>query len=359
MADAGWDVIFLAAPFDDNAQELAPHSRIAVQAIPKRPSHAMGKAAYARYIAAAARLALCWRPAVVYASDPLGAAPGLVAARLARGRLVYHEHDNPDPDWLRPSLARVRAAAARGAELVIFPNAQRARIAQAELGFPADRLRVLWNMPRLAELPPLDSQPEPPLILYYHGNISPDRLPLAVVEAVRQLGGRVWLRFAGYEWGTPGHVQRLLELGGGNNPTGIVHYVGQVPRRADLVAVAARAHVGLAFILAASYDRDLNMRHMTGASNKAFDYMAAGLALLVSDQPDWREMFVGPGYARACDPTDPASIATALAWFVDHPAERRAMGASGRAKIATEWNYDSAFEPIISVLTHRRGRLRV
>jgi glycosyltransferase involved in cell wall biosynthesis len=350
MAEAGWDVTFLTAPFAGNTLELAPHPRIAVQAIPKRPSHVMGKTAYARYIAAAARLALRWRPAVVYASDPLGAGPGLIAARLAHARLVYHEHDSPVPDWLRPSLARTRAAAVRGAELVIFPNDARARIAQAELGFPADRVRILWNMPRRAELPPPDSQPQPPLVLYYHGSITPDRLPLTVVEAVRRLRGQVCLRIVGYEApGAPGYVQRLLELGGGNNPTGIIHYAGQV-RRIDLVAMAARAHVGLAFILAASYGRDLNMRHMTGASNKAFDYMAAGLALLVSDQPDWHEMFVDPGYARACDPTDPASIAAALAWFLDHPAERREMGTSGRAKIAAEWNYDSAFEPVMKAL---------
>jgi glycosyltransferase involved in cell wall biosynthesis len=350
MAEAGWDVTFLAAPFAGNALEMAPHPRIAVRAIPQRPSHVMGKAAYARYTAAAAQLALHLRPDVVYASDPLGAGPGLIAARLARARLIYHEHDSPSLDRFRPYLARMRAAAARRAELVIFPNDARAHIAQAELGFSADRLHILWNMPRRAELPPFDSQPEPPLVLYYHGSITPDRLPLTVVEAVRRLCGQVCLRIVGYEApGVPGYVQRLLELGGGNSPTGIVHYAGQVPRT-DLVAMAARAHVGLAFILVASYDRDLNMRHMTGASVKAFDYMAAGLALLVSDQPDWHDMFVLPGYARACDPTDPSSIAAALTWFLDHPTERRAMGTSGRAKIAAEWNYDSAFEPIIRAL---------
>ena len=90
---------------------------------------------------------------------------------------------------------------------------------------------------------------------------------------------------------------------------------------------------------------------MTGASNKPFDYMAAGLALLVSERPDWRDMFVGPGYARACDPTDPASIAAAVTWFIDHPAERRAMGACGRAKIEAEWNYDSAFRSVMTALS--------
>jgi glycosyltransferase involved in cell wall biosynthesis len=350
MADAGWDVTFLSAPIAGIRLELARHPRIAVQAIPTRPSHVWGKAAYARYAAAAARLALQSQPDVVYASDPLGAGPGLLAARLARARLVYHEHDSPTTDLLHPSLARARAAAARRAELVIFPSEARGRIAQAELGFAADRLHIVWNMPRRAELPPLDGRPEAPIIFYYHGGISPERLPLAVVEAVRELYGRACLRIVGYEApGSTGYVRRLLELGGGSKSTGIVDYAGQVDR-ADLVAAAAQAHVGLA--LMPWHNGDLNTRHMTGASNKAFDYMAAGLALLVSRWPDWCDMFVGPGYARACDPTNPASIAAALAWFVDHPAERRAMGARGRAKIVSNWNYDTAFAPIMSALAN-------
>ena len=61
------------------------------------------------------------------------------------------------------------------------------------------------------------------------------------------------------------------------------------------------------------------MSNMTGASNKPFDYMAAGLALLVSDLPDWKTMFVDPGFGLACDPTDADSLLAALAWFIDHP----------------------------------------
>ena len=63
---------------------------------------------------------------------------------------------------------------------------------------------------------------------------------------------------------------------------------------------------------------DINMRHMAGASNKPFDFMAAGMALLVSDLPEWDAMFVQPGFARSCDPADPLSIARQLQWFLDH-----------------------------------------
>ena len=86
MAQAGWDVTFLSAPIEGDRLELPHHPRIALRAISPRPSHVMGKAAYARYATAAARLALRLRPDVVYVSDPLGAGPGLFAARLARAR---------------------------------------------------------------------------------------------------------------------------------------------------------------------------------------------------------------------------------------------------------------------------------
>ena len=349
MAEAGYEVTLLAAPTAGDALTLPNHPRVVRRAIPPRPSHVMGKSAYARYVAAAARLALSFQPDIVYASDPVGAGPGLLAARLARARLVYHEHDSPEPGALRAYLARARAAAAQRAELVIFPNEARAQIAKSELGFSDERLRVVWNMPRRAEVPALDDRPDIPLMLYYHGSITPERLPLSIVEAVRRSCGRARMQIAGYEApGAVGHVRQILDLAARGNSTGLVTYAGKIPERAALIAMAARAHVGLAVV---PRDRGgLNLGNMTGASNKPFDYMAAGLALLVSDRPDWCRMFAARGFARVCDPMDPGSIAAALSWFINHPAERRAMGASGRAKILAAWNYDTAFAPIICAL---------
>ena len=349
MADAGWDVRLLSSPIAGNTIAMAPHPRVMIDEIRARPSHVVGKLDYAAYCAAAARLALRLRPDVVYASDPLGAGPALLAARLAGATLVYHEHDSPQPGMLHPILARLRAAATRSARLIVFPNDERARVAQSELRFAADRLHIVWNVPRRAELAASAAPAEPPLIVYYHGSITPERLPETVAFAVRRMAGRVRLRIAGYEAPSArGYIRHLVGSDAGAAADTPVEYIGMVPSRADLLAQAARAHVGLSLMPFNS--GDLNMSHMAGASNKPFDYMAAGLALLVSDLPDWTRIFVEPGFGLACNPTDVGSLSAALGWFIDHPEARRAMAARARNKIKTEWNYDTQFRAVLDSL---------
>jgi glycosyltransferase involved in cell wall biosynthesis len=348
MADAGCQVTVLASPSADSQLRMPEHPGITVHRIAQRPNYVVRKHDYLRYMAAAAGLALRWRPDIVYASDWLGTVPGLLAARLAGARLVYHEHDSPSAGALRSWLARFRAKVARNADLVIFPDAERAEIVRREIGFPAERLRIVWNLPRRAEQPTLAPKADMPLLLWYHGSITPDRLPPSAIEAVASLGGCVRLQIAGYEAPLArGYISHMLDLASREKAAPFVSYVGQIARQ-DLLARATAAHIGLAFMPPCS--NDINMQHMTGASNKSFDYMAAGLALLVSDLPDWRHMFVTPGYALACDPTSTPSIASALRWFIDHPDALRQMAVDARAKIAAEWNYDSAFAPVLDSL---------
>jgi glycosyltransferase involved in cell wall biosynthesis len=352
MAESGWEVTFLSAPVADQPFALASHPNVKVQAIGTRPSHVMHSINYALYTASSVRLAVRLRPHVVYASDPLGAGPGLLAASLVGAELVYHEHDSPRPGALNPIVARLRAATARSARLVVFPNEARARLAQSELGFPNNRLKIVWNVPRRKEIVSSATTATGPLIICYHGSITPERLPKTVAFAVNRMAGRVRLRIAGYEApGAHGYVRHLVDCGTGTAADALIEYIGLLPSRDDLLAEAARAHVGLA--LMPCHSNDLNMRQMTGASNKPFDYMAAGLALLVSELPDWKTMFVDPGFGLACDPTDVDSLSAALGWFIDHPEGSRAMATRARKKIETEWNYDTQFSAVLESLVAR------
>lgn len=346
LAENGWNVTVLTAPLAGKKFAFPPHPAIDIREMPVRPTHVMSKLNYLHYSASALWLARSIRPVVVYASDQLGAGPGLLAAKASGARLVYHEHDSPALGTTGSVLRRLRAAAARQADLVIFPNEERARFAQAEIDFAANRLRVIWNLPRKSEMPSIAAGDADPMVLYYHGSITPERLPPTVIEAVCRFDGGVRLHVAGFEVpSSDGHIDRLVRLGTTDKGEPLVRYLGLAPLHSDLLAAAAHAHVGLALMPPSS--SDVNMQHMTGASNKIFDYMAAGLATLVSDLPDWRRQFVATGFARPCDPTSVDSVAAELSWFRDNPDLRCEIGARSRAKIQADWNYDTAFAPVI------------
>ena len=95
---------------------------------------------------------------------------------------------------------------------------------------------------------------------------------------------------------------------------------------------------------------DINMRHMAGASNKAFDYMAARLALVVSDLPGWRDLFVERGHAVACDPRNADSVEAALRRLIGRPGERARMADLSRRQIERFWHYEAFFGPILAEL---------
>ncbi len=347
-ADAGWEVMFLSSSVVGSNLTLPRHGTIAEVSAPDRPTFRVSPLAFADYCRRALVIAQNWRPDVVYASDHLGALPGLLATKVSGARLIYHEHDSPNrQDDLNPLFRFARQRVVKQAEQIVFPNAERGAHAQRELRFTPERLHIVWNMPRLEELPIIPDRISDPLIIYYHGNVSADLVPFAAAEAVARLGGAAVLRIAGYESPSGyGHVASLKRQFGDRAQGGVIEYLGEIPRE-NLLSTAAQAHVGLALMPFNS--GDINVRNMAGASNKAFDYMAAGLALLVSDLPEWRETYVEPGYALAVDAMSTDSIEAALRKLVNDPALRISMAARSRLQIERQWNYDNVFPTLLQL----------
>jgi glycosyltransferase involved in cell wall biosynthesis len=163
------------------------------------------------------------------------------------------------------------------------------------------------------------------------------------------LPSEVKLRVAGYETiGHLGYVEQLHRLARELGIENRVEFIGAVPLRTELLDWCRRCQVGLALMPIDSDDS--NMRWMVGASNKPFDYLACGNALLVSDLPDWRETYVNPGYGLACDPSSPESIAQKVGWYLEHPEETRRMGEAGRRRVLERWNYEQQFRPVADLL---------
>jgi glycosyltransferase involved in cell wall biosynthesis len=366
LAREGWQILFLGTgALGADALRFPPHERIEVRQMRfSRPGWRQKLHCF-QFCLWVLGWTLRWRPQWVYASDPLSCAIALTLSYLPGLGVLYHEHDSPNSiansEWQivngRRSVSKfmrfalwARKRLAKRALLCVLPNEKRAERFTADVGKSSVNGRgstvVVWNCPSIEEVcEPRVAHDGNDLWVLYHGSIVPSRLSRAVFEALAMVPEAIKLCIVGYE--TVGHLGYVKELRESVKRLGIterVNFVGTVPRRNDLLSWCRNCDVGLAFIPKVS--EDVNQQAMIGASNKPFDYLASGLALLVSDLPDWRSIYVDSGYGLACDPDDPESIAAALRWFLHHPTEMRQMGERGRQKIATEWNYEMQFSPV-------------
>jgi glycosyltransferase involved in cell wall biosynthesis len=349
LSEAGWAPTFLSAPINGSDICLPPIPNMRVTSLPRRPNYIVNKSTYASYCIEAFKVARALKPDIVYCSDPIGALPGLIAARTSGARLFYHEHDSPNTHSdLNPLIGFSRKLASRLAEVVVFPNHERGTWACKEMGLAPSKLEVVWNVPRRAEVVDF-AQPKDDkhLWLYFHGSIAPDRLPETIFLAAAQLSG-VRVRVVGYEVASgKGYMKQLQAKYGKIDEGGIIDWMGP-QNRSDIMRLSATSHVGLS--LMPDVSTNINLRHLATASNKAFDYMAAGLPLIVSDLPEWRAMFVEPGHGIAADPRNIDSLVGSFKFLQNNKVYIETTGRLNRQKILDHWNYEQEFAALLQRL---------
>jgi glycosyltransferase involved in cell wall biosynthesis len=351
LAEHGWTVVLLGigALGAANQLQVRPHPRLRVKLLKYAAPGWRQKVHYLTYVAFVAWWVLTWRPQVVYCSDTLAAPVGLLMYWLFRVRVCYHEHDSPTapPSLLTRICLGGRRRLARVARVCVIPSA--ARAARFAAALRPRKLVCVWNCPSCDEI--LEWSPRSPdgcFRLWYHGSLSPPLLTVAVIRALAKLPPLVSLQFAGYETiGHLGYAEKLLALALELNIAERVEFLGPLNRH-ELYARAAQADLGLAL-----FSRQFH-EPLAGASNKPFDYLACGLAVLVPDAEEWRSLLETPGYARSCDPEAPDAIAAAVRWFLDRPQARLAMAEAGRQRLLDDWNYEAQFEPVRRLLESQR-----
>ncbi len=102
--------------------------------------------------------------------------------------------------------------------------------------------------------------------------------------------------------------------------------------RAELSGIMARARLGLVL-----FHPEPN--HINAQPNKIFEYMSAGLPVIGSHFPLWRQIIQEGRCGLCVDPLDAKAIAKAIDWILKHPEEAEEMGRRGREAIRTIYNW--------------------
>ena len=75
--------------------------------------------------------------------------------------------------------------------------------------------------------------------------------------------------------------------------------------------------------------------------------MAAGLPVVASDFPLWKEIVEGNRCGITVDPLDPKAIARAIEYLLTHPEEARRMGENGRRAVEEKYNWGKEAEKLV------------
>ncbi|MEW6217204.1 MAG: glycosyltransferase family 4 protein [Candidatus Bipolaricaulota bacterium] len=304
-----------------------------------------------RLVARVARRIRAERGEVIHFHDAVFL-PGALWLKLRGRRIVYDVHeDYPRQvlNWELPSVIRRGMSATYWMlELIagrLFDGivAATPRIAAR---FPSRKTVLVQNYPVPAEFDPHQKLPyaERPPVIAYVGGIGRVRGIWEMLDAVGRVreSTPVRLKLAGV------FSPEELEISArSHRHWDCVDYLGWLDRKgvADLLGTA---RIGLVLLHPV---RD----HLDAYPVKLFEYMAAGIPVIASDFPVWKDIVETSGCGLAIDPLDVEAVTWAMKSLLEHPERAQEMGESGRRAVLARYNWASERAKLLAFYANRMG----
>ncbi len=284
------------------------------------------------------------RPDVVHAHDAAMLLPGLVGARLSGARLVYDSHELAtsvpyrDRAWAW-FVATIERLGIRRAAFVITVSDGIADELVARYRLRR-RPTVLRNVSALDDLPDgargglrdhLSDSATASIVLH-QGAPAVDRGCEALIDALCHLPADVHVVFLGS--GEPAFSAHLRDLARRQGVEDRVRLVDSVSLD-ELLAWTREADVGVALL------EDTCRNHRLALPNKLFEYIAAGVPVVVSDLPELRRIVTHYNIGWTATPGDPRAIAQAISLALEEPRDPRLDENLARAAAEVHWSRES------------------
>jgi glycosyltransferase involved in cell wall biosynthesis len=89
--------------------------------------------------------------------------------------------------------------------------------------------------------------------------------------------------------------------------------------------------------------------HIDAQPNKMFEYMSAGVPVIASNFPLWREIVEGNDCGLCVNPLQPKEIAEAVDFLVANPERAKAMGRNGQRAVREKYNWGNEEMKLLSL----------
>jgi len=329
LAKAGYEVTVIA-PHDRNEAVAG----IQILALPRSRNRLQRWISLLRVL----KLVLAHHAYVYHLHDPELLFVGVILKLLRRrARVIYDVHEDYRTDilskeWIPPAW--------RGLISYIFDVIEKkltrcfdgvvAATDYIQGRFTAHRVIAVRNYPplKLLKIAAERSLTSGPPILIYVGSLTAVRGIREIVEAIGLLKTDVRLTLIGH-WVDKGFKAAVEALRGFER----VDYLGTLPWE-EVWPHLASASIGLVCF-------HPTPAHVASGPNKLFEYMAAGIPVIASNFPHWRQIIESTGCGLVVDPLDPAQIAQAIEYLLSHPGQSRKMGRQGQKQVAERFNWEN------------------
>jgi glycosyltransferase involved in cell wall biosynthesis len=87
--------------------------------------------------------------------------------------------------------------------------------------------------------------------------------------------------------------------------------------------------------------------HIDAQPNKMFEYMSAGVPVIGSHFPLWKQIIERNQCGLCVDPLDPKAIAEAIDYLVTHPEEAEQMGRNGQKAVLEQYNWGNEEQKLL------------
>ncbi|USG67139.1 glycosyltransferase family 4 protein [Brevibacillus ruminantium] len=259
--------------------------------------------------------------------------------KLHGKKVIYDVHEDVprqilSKHWIKPWVRLFVAKAVEGVEAIgarWFDGIVTVTTKIAKR-FPAEKTWLVQNFPMLEEfaLPAEDGSVEKENALAFIGDISMIRGVKQTVEALSRLpeSSPVRLKLAG-RFAPPELEEEFRSMPGWER----VEYLGWLSRD-HIRKLLAEVRGGIV-----PYHPVPN--YIDAQPNKLFEYMAAGIPVIASDFPLWREFVAKENCGVLVNPQNVDAIARAIQELLDDPDEAQAMGRRGRSVVEERYNWEA------------------
>ncbi|MFA5095655.1 MAG: glycosyltransferase family 4 protein [Candidatus Paceibacterota bacterium] len=336
LVEAGYDVTLIA---QHNKNEVV--GGIKIIALPKSNNR------FSRIFGLTGKMcviALKQKADIYHFHDPELLPWMVMIKKMTRVKIIYDVHENVPgqilskywiPKYLRGLISRVMNIF----EKLSVKSFDKVIAATQSIGerFSKEKVVVIKNLPVISIIKrsaPIEYLKKIPVAIY-EGAITKIRGIKQILEALDILNGKAELWLLG-PFSPPSFEKEIL-----SNPKSYIKYKGYLPPT-DIYSFVKLADVGLVVFLP-------EPNHLESLPNKIFDYMAAGLPIVASNFPLWREIIEGNKCGICVDPLNPKEISKAIEYLINNPEEAKLMAENGIKTVSEKYNWENEAKKLLNI----------